>query len=116
MAIVKEIELPDGVTVRYHRVVAVTSVTNVQTGIEVCSYTSRAKREAEAEAIATGQPFDCYLHTSAHVVAYDQSLDVDGAYAYLKGLDEFAGATDDSEAVAVAAGARAKANGWTEEE
>lgn len=52
MAIEKPIELGNGVTVHYHRVVSVNSITNVQSVIEVASYTSEAKREEEKRNIA----------------------------------------------------------------
>ena len=47
MALIKEIELSNGVTVNYHRIVSVNNITNHSSVIEVASYTSKAKREEE---------------------------------------------------------------------
>ena len=43
MAILKAIELQNGITVNYHRVVSVNNVTNHASIIEVASYTNKAK-------------------------------------------------------------------------
>ena len=51
MAIIKSIELENGITVSYHRVVSVNNITNVSSIIEVGSYTNKAKREEEKQAM-----------------------------------------------------------------
>lgn len=84
MALEKDIELPSGVTVSYHRVVSVTCVTNVQNMVEVASYTSRAKREEEEEAVSSGTGMDVFVETSWHVLPYEQGMSVEDAYAWLK--------------------------------
>ena len=98
MALCKEIELPNGVTVRYHRVVRVDTVANVQNTIEVASYTSQEKREQERQSLADQSPFGAsavYLETSFHVAPYDQSMTVAGAYRWLKAnVEAFADAED----------------------
>ena len=44
MALIKEIELNNGVKVNYHRIVSVNNITNHVSIIEVASYTSKEKR------------------------------------------------------------------------
>lgn len=94
MALAKEIELQNGVTLRYHRVVSVNIVTNLCNLVEVCGYTSQAKREEERAAIAAGEPMDVYLHTDTYEAPYDQGMTVQSAYGWLKGLPEYGGAED----------------------
>ena len=48
MALLKEIELENGVKVSYHRITSVNAITNNNSIIEVSSYTSEAKRNEEA--------------------------------------------------------------------
>lgn len=89
MAISKEIELDNGVVVRYHRVTAVYCTTNVQNDIFVTSYTSESKRESERDG------GDAYMHSSCYVLPYQQGMSVEDAYAWLKeNVPEFEGATD----------------------
>lgn len=95
MALLKEIVLGDGITVNYHRVVSVNNITNHASIIEIASYTSKAKREEEKAAILAGTEMDVFISAEYMSIAYNQTLDVDGAYAYLKTLEKFAGYTDD---------------------
>lgn len=88
MALEKDVELSNGVTVRYHRIVRVETVTNVQCTVEVASYPS-----GQARAMDDGE-HDVYLSTSLHVLPYDEALSVPGAYEALKALPEYAGAAD----------------------
>jgi len=95
MALSKKIGLGNGVVVNYHRVVRVDTITNVQNVIEVCSYTSKSKREEERDAIAAGEPFNVYTSTAWHVAPYDQFMTVEGAYEWLKSnVPDFEGASD----------------------
>jgi hypothetical protein len=95
MALIKEIVLDNGITVNYHRVVSVMNITNQSSIIEIASYTSKAKREEEKAAILAGTEMDVFIKAERPSIAYDKDLDVDGAYAYLKTLEKFAGYTDD---------------------
>ncbi len=104
MALAKEIELPNGVTVAYHRVVRTEVVTNVQTAVEVASYASAEARRREKEALAAGEPCDVYVATSVYAEPVDPgSIDAygsapttpAGAYGWLKrNISAFEGATD----------------------
>ena len=45
MAIIKNIELENGVVVNYHRVVSVDNITNISSIIEVASYTDKKSKQ-----------------------------------------------------------------------
>lgn len=94
MAISKEIELDNGVVVRYHRIVSINKITNIQNTIEVASYTSEEKREEEKQAIIDGQPMNVFIDTNFIVTEYNEDLTIEEAYEYLKTLDKFKNAED----------------------
>lgn len=95
MAVIKEIELENGIIVNYHRVVSVNNITNVSSVIEVGSYTSKSKREEEKEKIAQHGPMDIFIGTEYISIPYEETLNVVGAYEYLKTTEKFEGAEDD---------------------
>lgn len=94
MAISKEIELDNGVTVKYHRIVSINKITNVQNTIEVASYTSAEKREEEKKAIEESKPMNVFIDTNYISAEYDENLTIEDAYNYLKTLDNFKNAED----------------------
>lgn len=90
--------LPNGVSVEYHRVVRVDCITNVARIIEVASYTSAAKRAEEKAKTAAGEPMDVYMETRFYEAPPSNAgMSCAEAYAYLKTLPEFDGATDEPE-------------------
>lgn len=93
MAILKSIELENGVTVNYHRITSVNTITNHSSIIEVSSYTSEAKRNEEKDA-QPGDQINVFIDTNFINAEYDKSLNVDSAYDYIKSLPLFQGATD----------------------
>lgn len=95
MALIKEIELNNGVKVNYHRIVSVNNVTNHASIIEIASYTSKEKREQEKEAFEKGKFIDAFKETKFIEKEYEEDLNVVSAYEYLKTLPEFSGCTDD---------------------
>ena len=95
MALIKEIELENGVKVNYHRIVSVNNVTNHASIIEVASYTSKEKREQEKEAFERKEFIDVFKETKFIEKEYEEDLNVVSAYEYLKTLPEFSGCTDD---------------------
>lgn len=95
MALIKEIELNNGVKVNYHRIVSVNNVTNHASIIEIASYTSKEKREQEKEAFEKGEFIDVFKETKFIEKEYEEELNVVSAYAYLKTLPEFSGCADD---------------------
>ena len=95
MALIKEIELENGVKVNYHRIVSVNNITNHVSIIEVASYTSKEKREQEKEAFEKGKFIDAFKETKFIEKEYEEDLNVVSAYEYLKTLPEFSGCSDD---------------------
>lgn len=95
MALIKEIELENGIKVNYHRIVSVNNITNHASIIEIASYTSKEKREQEKEAFEKGKFIDAFKETKFIEKEYEEDLNVVSAYEYLKTLPEFSGCTDD---------------------
>ena len=93
MALLKEIELENGVKVSYHRITSVNAITNNNSMIEVSSYTSEAKRNEEKNA-EKGEDINVFIHTKFIDTEYNKSLNVDSAYAYIKSLPIFEDAID----------------------
>ena len=89
MALKKEMELNNGIVLNYHRIVLITKITNVQTNIEVASYTSEEKRNIEKEALEKGEAFDVYIHTTFFNKEYNESDTIENLYDYLKTTEMF---------------------------
>lgn len=101
MALNKEIELKNGVTTNYHRIVSINQIINEQTLIEVASYTSEEKREEEQQALEVARKggeypqTNIFIETDNIVKEYDEKDgNIEDAYKYLKTLDKFKGAKD----------------------
>ena len=95
MALIKEIELVSGIPVRYHRVVSVNTITNMQDIVEVASYVSQAKREEERAALEGGYAHDVFINTTYLSAPYGSCPTVARAYEWLKAnVDDFAEAED----------------------
>ena len=100
MAIQKNIELESGVTVSYHRVVSLKTVTNVANIIELASYTSEAKRLEEKAALEEGAESgeavetDVFVATAYVAVEYEKSIGIAEAYSRIKSLPEYEGSED----------------------
>lgn len=95
MAILKEIELPNGITVNYHRVVSVNNITNHSSIIEIASYTNKAKREEEKSALLNGNDMNIFIENEYVEIPYDENLNVVSAYEYLKSTEKYIGCEDD---------------------
>ena len=93
MALIKEIELDNGVKVNYHRVVSINKVTNVQNIIEIASYTSKEKRQEEIE--KNGQEMNVFIHTNYISTEYNANINIENVYDYLKTLEQFKDAIND---------------------
>lgn len=94
MALKKEIELNNGIILNYHRIVSINKITNVQTTIEVASYTSEEKREIEKEALVNKIGFDVYIHATFLNKEYNETDTIENMYEYLKTTEIFEGAED----------------------
>ena len=97
MALIKSIELDSGVIVNYHRVVSVNNITNHASIIEVASYTSKAKREEEKQAIKNKAEMNVFIDSDYINIPYDSNLNVNSAYEYIKTTEKYSNAEDDLE-------------------
>jgi hypothetical protein len=95
MALLKKIELDNGVVLNYHRIVSITKVTNHATVIEIAGYTSKEKRDLEIQQLADGAMVTAYIDTNFMSVDYDEETTIKDWYAYLKTTDKYSGAEDD---------------------
>lgn len=96
MALIKEIELDNGIIINYHRIVAISKITNHNTILEIAGYTSKAKREQEVEQLKNHEEVSAYIDTTFISVDYDEKTTIKDWYEYLKTTDRYAGATDDN--------------------
>lgn len=90
MALIKKIELENGVTVNYHRIVSINKITNNSIVLEVASYTSKEKRQEEKE----GQAMNIFIDTNYIQTDYDETKEIKNFYDYLKTIDKFKDAED----------------------
>lgn len=95
MAILKKIELNNGVTVNYHRVVSINNITNRASIIEVASYTSKAKREEEKNAIKNAEQMNVFIDSDYINIPYNPDMNISSAYTYIKTTEKYFGAEDD---------------------
>lgn len=97
MALLKTIELSNGVTVTYHRIVSVIKVTNNSNIIEVASYTSQEKRQEEIDYYNSEDPdksMNVFIYSQHISKEYDEEETIVDAYEYLKSTDMFKDAED----------------------
>ena len=95
MALIKELELDNGIILNYHRVYALDKITNINNTIEVKSYLNKEQRIKEKEADENG--VNLYTIIRHYSTAYDDNMTIEDAYEYLKTTDDFANADDDLE-------------------
>lgn len=88
MALSKEIRQEDGVVTSYHRILFMAQFVNSHTSVVVASYVDRQSRDTLEEGM------EPYVRTVTYETDYDPEMNVDSAYAYLKGLDAFSGSED----------------------
>lgn len=98
MALLKAVELDSGIILNYHRIVAITKITNHSTVLEMASYTSKTKREQEVQQLANNEEVTAYVDTSFISVDYDEKTTIKDWYAYLKTTEKYSGAEDDEDA------------------
>jgi len=97
MAIQKIIELDNGITVKYHRIVSINKITNNTNIIEVASYTDKEKREKEVEYYKNNNPdqdMNIFIDTTYIDKEYDEEKTIEDLYQYLKTIDKFKDAED----------------------
>lgn len=94
MALVKSVELNNGVVVTYHRIVSINKITNKSIIIEVASYINESKRQEEIEKQESGEPMNIYIDTTYLNKDYDETETIEDLYDYLKTTDKFKNAQD----------------------
>ena len=94
MALKKEIELENGITINYHRITSINKVTNNTTVIEVSGYISEEKRQEEIEALQNGTEMNVFIHTMFFNKEYVENETIKDLYSYLKTIDVFKNAED----------------------
>lgn len=97
MALLKEIELDNGVVLNYHRIVTITKVTNHATILEIAGYTNKKKRQQEIQQSKNNEDITVYIDTSFMSVDYDEKTTIKDWYAYLKTTEKYSGAEDDED-------------------
>lgn len=87
MALKKAIKQADGVTTEYHRILFLQTTVNRQNSIAVLSYVDEESRNTEDNA----RP---YKVSVTYETQYDETMNIESAYEYLKSLPQFEGAED----------------------
>lgn len=112
MALEKNIELDNGITVEYHRIVSLNKVINIENLIEVASYVSEGKRveekeyqilqkmSAQEQELTEEQQnqldkgINVFIETTFINKEYNETETIEQAYEYLKTTEKFKNATD----------------------
>ena len=97
MALKKEIELENGITTNYHRIVSINKITNNCNIIEVASYTSEKQREKEKEYYSStdeNKSMNVFIETSFIQKEYSENETIEECYEYLKNSEQFKDAED----------------------
>lgn len=90
MALHKKIKQKDGVTTDYHRILFIQITVNRRISIAVLSYVDGESREREKD-----DPFDQpYCKSVTYETDYDENMNIESAYKFLKTLPEFMESTD----------------------
>lgn len=97
MALKKQIELDNGITVNYHRIVGINKITNNCNIVEISSYTSEKQREKEIEYYKSedeDKTMNVFIDTTYVNMEYNENITIEEIYKYLKTLDKFKDAED----------------------
>lgn len=108
MALIKQIELENGVVLNYHRITSITNITNINTTFEISSYVSENKRleekayqelqmkenrnQEEEKELEKG--INVYIETDFLQIPYVENIKIEDAYDYLKTTDKYKNAED----------------------
>lgn len=97
MAILKKIELDNGIVLNYHRIVTITKVTNHCVILEIAGYTSKEKRKQEVQQFKNGEDTNVYIDTTFISENYDEKSTIKDWYDYLKTTEKYNDAKDDDD-------------------
>lgn len=91
MALYKPIRRDDDVTTSYHRILYLTQTVNKHNSIAVVSYIDGESREKDLASNGDKRP---YRYSATYETSYDESMNIEKAYEYLKTLPQFENAED----------------------
>lgn len=112
MAIIKKVELDNGIILNYHRITSLNKITNISNNIEVSSYineeqrlkekeyqqlqikNSKSEELTEEEQNKLNNGINVFIRTDYIKVNYDSDMTIEDAYDYLKTLDKFKNSKD----------------------
>lgn len=114
MALLKEIELENGIILNYHRIASIDKVTNIINRIEVNSYISENQREKEKryqelqkksieigyenltdeEKAELNRGINVLVEADFIETDYDNTMTIEQAYDYLKTTEKYKDAKD----------------------
>ena len=98
MALSKSVTLPNGITLKYHRIAMIKNEINQQTTILVHSYLNEDARNYEKEyaiGLINGEPTFPYVDARYYNIDYDPEMTIVLAYKWLKdNIPEFENAED----------------------
>lgn len=92
MGLLKKIELENGITLNYHRIVSINKVTNVSTIIEVASYINKEQRQKEVDyynSTEEDKSMNVFIETTCISKEYNEKDTIQSLYDYLKETEEF---------------------------
>lgn len=88
MALQKSIIQENGIVTNYHRILFLQSTINSHNSIAVLSYIDQDSRLRESSGMMS------YSSAVTYEKDYEENMNIEEAYLYLKTLPEFEGATD----------------------
>ena len=103
MALIKEIEMENGVVLNYHRITSLNKITNQSNTIEVNSYISENQRNKEKEyqdlqkkenktqeeEIELEKGINVLIEADFISIPYNEEMTIEDAYDYLKTTDKY---------------------------
>ena len=93
MALKKQITLPNGVPMEYHRILQINNVVNSNTVLVIRSYINQEQRNREKYKEIEYSD-DIYTSQDFALLPYNDTLTIREAYEYLKTTEKYEGAED----------------------
>ena len=116
MALIKEIELENGIVLTYHRIASLNKMTNMSNTIEINSYVNKTQRLKEKEyqqlqlkniyhnediteedKINLEKGINVLVEADFIELPYDENMTIENAYEYLKTTEKYKDAQNDIE-------------------
>lgn len=93
MALLKEIQIDNGMILNYHRIIGMNNIINDKTYITVGSYINKKQREKEQK---SDLPIDkqVFINYTIFDIKYNDEITPKEAYDYLKTTDMFENSED----------------------